>query len=305
MRGQVVRVSGLQCLVEACEQQYTCELRGRLKSGTRSSNSPIVVGDWVNFEPTDSAAGVVEQVYPRRSKFSRGTSGSKPFERVIAANLDQLVVVVSAREPALRTGFIDRALVMALKGNVTPLICINKIDLDPDGEYDVAANVYRELDYKVCETSTKTGKGVDALHRLLHGHVSVFVGYSGVGKSSLLNRIDPRLSIETRALMAKHDRGRHATTCVSLYHLPQKPGSVADTPGIKELQLWEVDRPSVVDYFVEMAPLATQCRYRDCLHLSEPSCAIRDAVENDQIARTRYEGYRRIVNSITPTGIDE
>ena len=295
MKGRVVQVSGLHCLVEFADTQYRCDFRGRVKTGTRGSNAPVIVGDWVDFEPRPPASGVVERRYPRTSKFARGGSATKPYERVVAVNLDRLIVVVAAKSPALRPGFIDRALVMAHKGAIDPVICVNKIDLDPGGEFEAIADIYRKLGYPFLLTSAATGTGVAELRALLDGRVTAFVGHSGVGKSSLLNHIDPGLELKTRGLMAKHDRGRHATTAVQLYRLSSGGGHVADTPGIKELQLHGVEPAEVVDYFVEMAPLVEECHFRDCMHLQEPGCAVLAAMGAGAVSQLRHDGYRRIV----------
>ncbi len=298
MKGRVIRVSGLQCLVEVSDVQWVCQLRGRVKAGKRTSSAPVIVGDWVEIEPTSPEGGVIDKVYPRYSKFSRAASGSKPYEQIVAVNLDQLIIVVATSSPALRVGFIDRAVVMAHKGDVEPIICINKVDLDPEHLVQPVGKVYLDLGYKVYYTSAKTGVGLDEFKEVLKDRVSVLIGYSGVGKSTLLNRIDPDLSIKTKSLMLRHDRGRHTTAAVRLYPLKESRGSVADTPGIKKLRLWQVERSTLVEYFAEMAPLVLHCQFRDCVHLHEPGCAVREAVERGEIAPIRYDGYRRIVENM-------
>jgi ribosome biogenesis GTPase len=299
MRGRVVQVTGLHCLVDSSGTEYRCDLRGGIKAGVRTSNSPVAVGDMVSFEPGGVDTGTVDSLFPRTSKFSRGASSTKPYERVVAVNIDQLIVVVSAMNPAIRPGFIDRAVVMSLKGNITPVVCINKVDLDSGGKFEAIAEVYEGLGYMIFRTSATTGSGIEQLRRHLDGRVSAFVGHSGVGKSSLLNCIEPGLSIKTRALMVKHDRGRHVTTAVRLYGLTSGNGHVADTPGIKELQLFQVTPAEVVDYYTELVPLTTNCRFRNCLHLSEPECAVREAVDAGLVTKLRYDGYKRLVESLS------
>jgi ribosome biogenesis GTPase / thiamine phosphate phosphatase len=297
MRGRVLRGSGLMQLVQVEEELWQCELRGRLKEGVRRTNSPVFAGDWVEVTQTSAGVGVIEAVHPRLSRFSRCASGSRPYEQVFAVNLDQLVVVVAMREPELRIGFLDRAIVMALKGQMAPLICINKVDLAAVAEHESLRETYAALGYTVVCTSAATGVGVDKLETVLAGKTSGMVGQSGVGKSSLLNRIDPDLALRTQELMAQHDRGRHTTTATELYEL-QAGGYIADTPGIKELRLWGVDHGSLAEYFVEMQPLLGRCRYRDCSHLHEPDCAVQDAARRGHIAPLRYAGYQRIMASL-------
>jgi len=297
MKGRVVRVSGLQHLVEVAGEAWQCELRGRLKEGIRRTTSPVIAGDWVEVSPRGSRTGVIEAIQPRYSQFSRAASGSRPYEQIVAANLDQLVVVVAIRQPAMRTGFIDRAVVMGLKGKMQPVVCINKVDLDPQGMGRAIGQVYRELGYTVLFTSAHTGEGIPDFREALRDRVSGMVGQSGVGKSSLLNLLDPGFSIKTQQLMKQHDRGRHTTAAVHLYKL-EDGGYVADTPGIKELRLWGVKREELVHYFVEMNPLIERCQFRNCIHLHEPGCAIREGVENGQVAPFRYAGYQRIIESL-------
>ena len=297
MKGLVLRVSGLQSTVEADGRNWQCEIRGRLKAGRRDVQSPVATGDWVEFEPTTESTGVIEERHPRHSKLSRTMSGNRPCEQILAANVDCFAAVVSTRQPTVSPGFIDRALVMAQEGKVEPLICLNKIDLmDTPGVHEVE-RIYGNLGYRVLPASARTGEGIDKVAETLAGGVSALVGQSGVGKSTILNRIDPSLNLPTAGLMKRHDRGRHTTTSVHLHRLPGG-GYVADTPGVKSLQPWGINRGQLTRYFVEMAPLTGQCRFRDCTHIHEPGCAIRDAVESGMIAGLRYEGFKRIQESL-------
>ena len=292
----MIRVSGLQCLVETDDEQWQCELRGRLKAGPRQTTSPVVAGDWVEFNQTSGGRGVVEVVHPRYSKISRATSGSKPSksqEQILAVNCDQCFVVVAARRPDLRPMFIDRAFVMAVKGSMEPVLCVNKIDLDSGDTWRAVSQVYEKLGYRVFNTSAETGEGIDSLSEALDKRVSAFVGQSGVGKSTILNRINPDFTLPTNPLMRRHDRGRHTTSATQLMRLGAD-SYVADTPGVKELQPWGVDRDSLADYFIEMAPLVKQCQFRNCAHVTEPGCAVQEAVERGHIDRSRYDGFRGI-----------
>ena len=293
LKGRVLRVSGLQSLVEADGSQWQCEIRGRLKAGQRETTSAVVTGDWVEFTRTTSDSGIIDSIDPRHSKISRAASGSRPYEQILAVNVDLFVVVVAARRPRIGPGFIDRALVTAQLGNLEPVICINKIDLDPERRCGKLASIYADLGYRVLLTSAVTGEAVAELKDMFDGRVSALVGQSGVGKSSILNCIDPGLEIATDALMKTHDRGRHTTAAVQLHRLTSG-GYVADTPGIKQLRPWGVDRSTLVSYFVEMAPLVEHCRFRDCTHAEEPDCAIREAVQQGKVASTRYDGFKRM-----------
>lgn len=291
---RVLRVSGLEVLVvDEAGDRLLCQLRGRLKAGPRLAASPVVAGDQVDVRVTEAGRGVIEGVRPRRSWLSRTASGSRRVQQVLVANLDRFLIVVSARQPALRPGFIDRALVMALSGGVEPVICINKIDLDVDRERAPVAGLYVGLGYRVLETSALTGEGMGPLVDLLRGGLAALVGPSGAGKSSILNAVEPGLALKTQVLMRHHDRGRHTTSSICLHPLTGG-GLVADTPGIKQLQPWAVAAEELVAYFPEMEALAESCQYRDCSHLREPGCAVRAAVEDGRIASSRYEGFCRI-----------
>jgi ribosome biogenesis GTPase len=216
---------------------------------------------------------------------------------VIAANLDQLVIVAAAKAPRLRLGLIDRLAVTALNGNMVPAVCINKMDLSSEPEMESVVRLYRGLGYPVLLTSALTGEGLDALMSQLRGKSSVLVGKSGVGKSSLLNAMEPGLGIKTQGLMARRDRGRHTTASVALHPL-SSGGYVADTPGIKELGLWGVDTASLMSFFPDLTAAVSQCRFRNCAHISEPGCSLRAAVDSGQVRRERYGSYLRILSSL-------
>lgn len=298
MRGRVLRVSGQNCLVQVDGRPQQCRMRGRLKEGVRTSNSPVIAGDWVQLAPETNANGlVIERVEERSTHFTRASSGAKPFEQIIAVNIQQLVVVVAAKRPALRPGFIDRAIVSALRGNLKPLVVINKIDLDDGEAVRAQLSYYADLHYPILFTSAQSGEGVDAFRDALARSESAIVGQSGVGKSSLLNCVEPNLSLRTREIMAQHDRGRHTTTAVELYPL-SLGGYVADTPGIKELHLSGIERGELARYFIEFMPLIDGCRFRNCLHLTEPDCAVRDALDDGNLSEARYASYARIMESL-------
>ncbi len=295
MKGRILRVSGQHTLARVDGEDIRCELRGRLKAGRRATTSPVVAGDWVEVSEAGEGKMVVERVLPRTSRIARIASGPRPIEQILAANVDRFVVVVAAREPALNTGFIDRALVMALSGDITPLVCINKIDLDPESETADICELYRHLDYEVICSSVKSGVGMEELDRVLHSGVCALVGPSGAGKSSILNRLQPGLQLATQELMRQHDRGRHTTTAVQLHPL-SGGGFVVDTPGLKQLQLSGIVPHQLVECFPEfLATDPSECHFRDCTHLHEPGCQIRHAVEEGRIAPSRYEGYSRIM----------
>ncbi len=298
MRARVLRVSGQNCLVEIEGEQVSCRIRGRLKEGRRSMNSPVIAGDWAELAEDSQGGYVIDRIYDRQTHFTRASSGARPLEQLVAVNIQQLIIIASARQPALRLGFIDRAIVAALSGHLAPVIVLNKVDLDPKERYRIKLDVYAQLGYPLLFTSAENGRGIEALRQLLEGTESAIVGQSGVGKSSLLNQIEPGLALRTREIMAQHDRGRHTTTAVQLYPL-SGGGYVADTPGIKELHLSGIQPIELVHYFDDLAPFIDRCRFRDCTHLHEPDCGVIAAIEEGTCSQVRYESYVRIRESLS------
>lgn len=292
-----MRVSGQNCLVELSGNSVVCKMRGRLKGGRRESNSPIIAGDWVKVEPDGAEEYIINKVEERHSHFTRTSSGSRAYEQIIAVNIEQLVIISSSRQPSFKAGFIDRAIVIALWGHLVPIIVINKADLGVSEQIMKAVAVYEQLGYQIIQTSAVNGQGISELKALLESSDSAIVGHSGVGKSTLLNAIDPQLSLRTQGIMLQHDRGRHTTTAVQLYPL-ERGGYVADTPGIKELQLCGIQRSDVASYFEDMLPHVDQCKFRDCSHLNEPECRVRIAVQEGLVAERRYESYARIMEGL-------
>ena len=297
--GRVIRVSGQLCLVEIDDQINQYKIRGRLKTGQRTFNTPIVAGDMVDVKLQDNPEhGVIERVRNRKSHFTRAASGRKGLDQVILANIDKLLIVVSIKQPNFNSGFIDRAIVSAHSGRIKPIIIVNKIDLIDSETLKKVIKCYTELDYPVYCTSAKENIGIGDVINELKGLATAVVGQSGVGKSSLLNRVNPELGLRTNEIMVRHDRGRHTTTAIQLFPLDDG-GYLADTPGIKQLQVSGIDRSSLFRYFSEMEPLSDECKFRDCSHLNEPGCAIIFAVKNGLISQNRYTSYVRIMEDLS------
>ncbi len=275
------------------DEERLCLIDERLRPQKRSTL--LAPGDrvLVEFEGEDA---LVRGVAGRKTRLSRyaGEHGSLE-EQVIAANVDLLVVVAAADKPPFRPGLVDRYLVTAQVGGVEPVLCLNKTDLVEAEPAEVA--IYRALGIRVYPTSCETGEGLDALRATLSGRLSVLAGHSGVGKSSLLNALDPELDLHTASVSEATERGRHTTSAARLYTLPDNT-RIIDTPGIRAMGLWGVSPEELECYFPELAELAPQCKFRDCTHVHEPECAVRGAVESSRLPEGRYDSYLRIRTSL-------
>ncbi len=294
VEGTVVRIRSVLCEVDAGGCTYACAARRRLVDSDTGESKPLVVGDRVVVTPMGGGEGVIEDVLPRRTKLSRRSPRDPLIEHVIVANVDQMVVVASVRRPPLTLGIIDRYVIAGEAGGLEPIVCINKIDLaGTDTRHLDAADVYREMEYPVLLTSARTGEGVDGLRDALGGRSSTLVGHSGVGKSALLNAVQPGLRLRTREVTT---RGRHTTTSVSLLRLTVG-GYVVDTPGIRELSLWDIEPHEVQQFFPRIWETGADCKMPDCLHIHEPACAVKHALELGEIPADRYGSYVRIVET--------
>jgi ribosome biogenesis GTPase len=280
-----------------------CYIRGKLKK-ERLATDLIATGDLVRWKPTRPGRGVIEEILPRETQLSRRRPGHIDAEQVIVANPDQAVYIFSVREPVPRLRMLDRLLVIAENNDLPVLICANKIDLlrtvDCDqgiGDLDQAKatfGLYEEIGYPVIYASAATGQGVATLRNQLRGQLSVLCGPSGVGKSSLLNAIQPDLGLAVREISDATGKGRHTTVGVRLWPLAIG-GYVADTPGLREAGLWDIEPEELAWHFVEMRPLLSDCRFSSCTHTHEPECAVKAAVQAGYIHQKRYESYCRLL----------
>ncbi|MFQ5967124.1 MAG: ribosome small subunit-dependent GTPase A [Acidimicrobiia bacterium] len=259
-----------------------------------SDVDPVAVGDLVSFIEGADQTGLIRSVLPRRNELTRVAAGRAPRRQVIVANVDQVVAMVSVSHPAPNWQLLDRLLVTVEAAAITPVVCFTKLDLIDEFP---EAEVYRGIGYTTLETSTVTGHGVDSLSAAMAGNVSVVVGMSGVGKSSLLNAIAPGLEIDVAAVSESSQKGRHTTTHLEMHELPNG-GRVVDTPGIKYFGLWGVSPDDIVALMPELRELLGRCQFRDCRHLEEPGCAIRHALKRGSIAASRYDSYRAIREAV-------
>jgi ribosome biogenesis GTPase len=312
--GRILKRMGDRFLVHCDPQEVVCAVR---KTVTKSALSPVV-GDWVRFSPIDDDTGVIEQVLERRTSLSRTASGPKPRPQVLLSNLDLLVVVASVAEPPPNPRLIDRFLVMAEFSQLDSLIIWNKIDLLASTSTippcycrgglrggtagEVTGNFllyqrYHHIGYPNLMTCALTGQGVDDLREQISGRTSMFIGASGVGKTSLLNQLQPGLAQKIAAISQSTGKGTHATSTTEIFPL-NNDTFIADSPGVREFALWGVTRQDLAPCFPEFLPLIPNCRFRDCLHDQEIGCAVKDAVEQGMIDRERWDSYVRILKSL-------
>lgn len=265
-------------------------LRGRLKKTTVTK---IAVGDEVEVEQDPGGAWVISAIHPRKSQLARREPGSGYGERVVAANVDQVVVVFAAAKPEPHTRMLDRFLVIAEANELLSRVVVNKVDLVPEAEAALTFADYERAGYAVHYTSTKTRAGLDALHDSLAGLSSIFSGPSGVGKSSLMNAMFPGLDLRIGEISESVNKGRHTTVGAVMHPLPDG-GYVVDSPGLREVGMWHLPADELDGCFREFRPHLGDCRFGDCSHLVEPGCAVRDAVEAGEISAARYDSYSRL-----------
>ena len=296
LEGTVTKIEGQSSWVDVGGEPWRCDLRGKV---SHQRNERLAVGDRVVVaaQGDPGAAprgGIIEDVLPRRSALERPRSYKR--DQVVCANMDQVVLVVSVFEPPYKRNFIDRLLVGIENTGMTPLLVFNKLDLADAAYREVCADdagVYRRLGYGVIGVSVLTGEGIDDLHDAMRGKLSAVTGPSGVGKSTLLNRIVPGLTLRTAEVSEGSGRGRHTTTAAELIRLPQG-GYVADTPGIRAFELKDIEARELPRLFREIGAAGAQCRFRDCSHREEPDCKVALAVESGEIDEERYDSYVKL-----------
>jgi ribosome biogenesis GTPase len=323
LRGRVLRVHGLQSIVEADDgRMFRCAVRRLLKSLATDERNVVTTGDIVWVRPAVAgsvkveeshaqkasvddetpeteetaevlpsqlplAEGMIERIEPRHGVLTRS---SRRREHVLVANVDQVAIVVSLVQPDLKPHLIDRYLAVAQQGTLKPVLCLNKADLADHVDLQPLIGGYAQLGITVLLTSAKTGLGIDRLREQLRGRATVFSGQSGVGKSSLLNAVEPGLGLAVKSVSDVNSKGRHTTTYTQLIKL-SSGGWVVDTPGVRQLQLWDVIPEEVEGYFLEFRPFVHLCDFPDCTHTHESGCAIKTAVANRRISPRRYHSY--------------
>ena len=303
--GVVIRAGAGTCRVAVGDEVLLCRLRGRLKKGRQRAQNVVVAGDRVRVTllPSEAEnadpAGVVEEVLPRRSSFSRQAArrSGGHIEQVLVANLDQVVAVQSVAEPAPQASLVDRLLVAASRYEVPSVLCLNKVDLDPRTALDERWDYYATLGVTLVRTSAETGEGLERLEAILQDRISILLGASGVGKSTLLNAIQPGLRLRTGEVTGKTGLGRHTTTHTELYPL-RSGGFIADSPGLRGFDPWDLAPEDLRDCYPDFAEPALECKFRTCLHRDEPDCGVKRAVARGTVPDWRREAYLDILRDL-------
>ncbi len=264
-------------------EEYTCAIRGKL----RKDPGGIIVGDSVVISLTGDHAGVIEEILPRQNRLLRPK----------VANIDQSLLVLAGGHPAPDWLLLDKMLVMSMKNQIEPIVCLNKTDLPEAAEYLAYLEIYRKAGFAVFAVSTQTGQGVEAVRERLQGKVTVFAGPSGVGKSSLINGFLANSSQETGEISRKLGRGKHTTRYAQLIPWAED-GFLADTPGFSLLNVNDIKKEELCLYYPEMKEVANQCRFQGCVHENEPDCRVKELVASGEISRERYERYLFLLREI-------
>ena len=271
---------------------FAATVRGRLMGRRKALGNAVVVGDEVRLEAGRERA-VVDEVRPRRNAFSRRAAGEPAAEQVVAANLDQVVLVASLAQPEFAPGLADRVLAQAEHAGIPARLVLNKTDLGPPGRARALLREYERAGVSCHAACAVRGEGVEALRHALHGRRSLFVGHSGVGKSTLLNALVPGLDLLEGEVNARTGKGRHTTTAAVLVR-PAPGLELIDTPGVRAFGLWGVGSRDLEQAYVEFRRFLGECRVADCRHVAEPGCALRAAVEADEVSRLRFASFLRL-----------
>ena len=303
MKGLVYKSTGSWYILrDEQNRSWNARTKGVMKLDEITSTNPVAVGDWVDFEIESEASGtaLINEILPRHNYINRQSPRHKHQHHIVAANLDQSVLVATLREPRTSQGFIDRFLVASEMYHVKPVVVFNKSDLYRSKEqllYEGLRDMYSKLGYVVLLMSAEKKEGLDELMQVLKGKTTLLSGHSGVGKSSLLNELFPGMNRKTQDVSGWSGKGQHTTTFAEMFDLPGG-GRIIDTPGMREFGIVDISKQELSHYFPEMKNRIQLCQFNNCLHSNEPGCAIKDAVNTGDIHEDRYVSYRTILDSI-------
>jgi len=303
MKALIYKSTGSWYTARATDHQmWNARIKGVFKIDDITSTNPLAVGDWVEMEPEDTGeqTAVITEIYPRRNYINRQSPRQKHQHHIIAANIDQSLLIATLREPRTSQGFIDRFLVASEAYHIPSILLFNKVDLYREKEQELLAywrDMYEHIGYRVLTLSIPEGKGLEAVESVLKDKTTLLSGHSGVGKSTLLNALMPSLTLRTQDVSGWSGKGLHTTTFAEMFDLPQG-GRVIDTPGVREFGLVDITPQELSHYFPEMRECLQNCQFNNCMHMNEPGCAVKEAVGEGGIYEERYISYCTILDSI-------
>ena len=301
MTGIVYKSTGSWYLVKAENSTfYECRIKGKFRLKGIKSTNPLAVGDVVDFEietTNDVETGVINEIHDRTNYIIRKSVNLSKQTHIIAANVDLVFLLITINNPPTFTSFIDRFLVTAEAYSIDTILVFNKIDsyeLEQHAEVMYLKDIYEKIGYHCIEVSATENKNVDLVKEMMLGKTSMFIGHSGVGKSTLVNTIEPTLDLKTKEISNQHKQGQHTTTFAEMFDL-SFDAKIIDTPGIKGFGVVDMEKEEIDSYFPEFLAIKNDCKFNNCLHVEEPKCAVKDAVEDEEISYSRYKSYLQII----------
>ena len=301
-KGLVFRSTGSWYTVQSEGVFYDCRIKGKLRLKGIKSTNPVAVGDWVGFEEipnSEKSEGVITEIQERKNYIVRKAVNLSKQTHIIAANIDQVFLLITFDNPTTYTAFIDRFLVTAEAYHIPVVLVFNKIDSytqDQQNEIEKLCTLYTKIGYPTIKISALKQSNTDQIARLMKAKVSMFSGHSGVGKSTLINALAPDLELKTAPISDQHQQGLHTTTFAEMFALPNGM-KLIDTPGIKGFGIVEMEAAEIGTYFPEFKFLKPNCKFHNCLHQKEPHCAVRNALEQGTISKSRYENYLQLLEN--------
>jgi ribosome biogenesis GTPase len=299
MQGLITKSTGSWYQVRSGDETIDCRIKGKFRIKGITTTNPLAVGDVVDFDmEPEQGTGVITNLHQRKNYIIRKAINLSKQAQIIAANLDRALLVVTLASPRTSLGFIDRFLVTAEAYDIPACLIFNKLDLFSDEGLEILDEykaIYENIGYPCYSVSALEGTNIDEVKSLLKDKVTLISGHSGVGKSSLINRLLPDLDLRTHMVSEWSDKGMHTTTFAEMFELPQG-GYIIDTPGIRELGVIDIEKEVLSHFFPEMRERMNQCRFNNCRHINEPGCAVLDALEEGEISPSRYNSYLSIYN---------
>lgn len=298
MQGIVVKSTGSWYNVLSDNQVFKCRIKGKFRIKGIKSTNPVTVGDTVDFNLEDrSDFGIIHNIHTRKNYIIRKSVNLSKQTHIIASNIDQVFLFVTVENPVTTTGFIDRFLASAEAYKIPLILLFNKVDVLEDKALilkEKLQDIYQKIGYQTLDVSAKKEINIEKVKILMKDKVSLFAGHSGVGKSTLANKLDTNLQLKTQEISAQHKQGQHTTTFAEMFSLPFG-GFLIDTPGIKGFGVVDFNKEEVGDYFKEFFVLKKHCKFNNCIHINEPKCAVKKSLENGEIAPSRYKNYVQIL----------